>query len=128
MDISIFLAKVFGIYLIIVGLATIFHPKALLERGRKMVEDDTLLQFAAIVTLIIGILLIVAHNIWVWNWPVIITILAWLTFLKGLIYLWYPELITKYVVKRYNEKIVLISGVIGLVIGIFLLLKGLGFF
>lgn len=47
------------------------------------------------ITLILGILMVVGHNIWQWNWRLIITIFAWLVLLKGASIILYPKFIDK---------------------------------
>ena len=67
MEISIFLARVFGLYLLIVGLAMLFNRKVILIAVNNMLQQPGLLFFSAIVTLILGILLLEWHNIWIAN-------------------------------------------------------------
>lgn len=50
---------------------------------------------AGFFTLILGVLLVVSHNRWVWNWRVIITVIAWLTLIKGASIILYPIFIDK---------------------------------
>ena len=46
-------------------------------------------------TLIIGLLMVVSHNIWQWDWRVVITLLAWLTLFKGLSIIIFPQFLDK---------------------------------
>jgi phosphoglycerol transferase MdoB-like AlkP superfamily enzyme len=64
-----------------------------IENVNNLVHDASLMLSLGFITLILGILMVVAHNIWQWNWRVIVTILAWLTLIKGLSILYVPQYI-----------------------------------
>lgn len=93
MELSIFLAKVFSIYLVIISLAMFARPNNFKDLAMDLVREPGALFISMFIALILGILLIVSHNVWVMGWPVLITILGWIVFAKGLIRLFFPELI-----------------------------------
>ena len=91
MEISIYLAKVFGLYFLVVGIAGFLNA----EKFRSLIIDfskrsDSLF-LSGFIGLVLGILLITSHNIWSSDWRVLITILGWMTFLKGAFLLVFPE-------------------------------------
>ena len=47
------------------------------------------------VTLILGLGTVILHNIWVFDWTVIITILGWCTLIKGILKMGFPEHVHK---------------------------------
>ncbi len=49
------------------------------------------MSFLGVVTLVIGLAMVLVHNVWVLDWRVAITILGWLTLLKGFDLLFFPE-------------------------------------
>jgi hypothetical protein len=63
---------------------------------RKLLEDFTQNLSASYLggaaALVIGYLIVVYHNVWEMNWPVIITIAGWLALIKGLLILISPSL------------------------------------
>jgi hypothetical protein len=95
MDISIFLAKVMGLYLIITGLFVILRCKDIDSIIKSLTHQKGVFFLLALITLIIGLLLVVSHNIWVADWRVIITILAWLTFAAGILRLFLQDALTR---------------------------------
>lgn len=121
MDISIFLAKTLGIYLVIISLSMFINA----ERYKSIIYDLTnnpsFLFLTGVIALIIGILLIVCHNIWQANWRIIITLIAWLSFIKGMVRVLFPQLayasITKFM---KNEIAYYTTAFICLLLGIFL--------
>lgn len=85
MSTSIFLAKVIGWYLVIVSLFLLCRQKQLQALIKEITTKPALLFVIALMTLILGILMVVSHNIWVMAWPVIITILSWIVLISAII-------------------------------------------
>jgi len=123
-DVSIFLAKVFGIYLMLISVAMFLKPQRFKDLATKMLNDEAVLSLAMIITLILGSLIIVSHNIWVMDWRVFITLLGWLILAKSAIILFSPKLMAK-LVKIYEIKSAyLISGAISFLLGLLFICKG----
>jgi len=95
MDISKFLAKVIGIYLIIISVGMFVDTQQFIEQLRHLYHDDTLLFISGFFTLILGILMVVSHNVWTWSWRLLVTIIAWLSLCKGIILIFHPQYINK---------------------------------
>ena len=95
MDVSKFLGKVIGIYTVLVSSAMLINMPQFISHVTGLINNESLMFLAGYITLILGILMIVSHNVWQWNWRVIITIFAWLIVLKGLCIIVYPQLIDK---------------------------------
>ena len=62
--------------------------------------------------------MILAHNIWVKNWQIIITILGWLSLIKGLSLLFMPELVKKYTKNIEKSQFLPYALVLGIIIGL----------
>ncbi|NQU77545.1 hypothetical protein HQ544_02500 [Candidatus Falkowbacteria bacterium] len=123
MDVSIFLAKVLGLYLVIVSIAILANRKILPKVAKMYMHHEPILFTEGAFALIIGLLMVVSHNIWTSDWRVIITILAWLTLLKGVGRLLAPESLAKWAAKNY--KYFTPAGfIIGIVLGVYLLKIG----
>jgi len=93
MEISIFLAKALGLYLTIVGVGLLLNGKKLRPMLIEVLQDPGMVLFSGFLALIVGILIVVSHNLWVMDWPVIITILGWLSILKGVTRFMWPEMV-----------------------------------
>jgi|GEM_PF-1128628 len=79
-----FLATVIGWYLVIVSLFVLLkheHAKAVVA---DVLAQPGLFFIVALITLIIGLMLVASHNVWVMGWPILVTIVAWLVLLSGL--------------------------------------------
>lgn len=124
MNLTNYLAEIWGISLVIIPLALLINSKYL-RRLFAEVENDATMLFWGIVTLIIGISMILAYNVWEQKWQVIITIIGWLALLKGLAILFLPEYIKKWAKKIENAPFLPIALVIAVFIG--LVITYLGF-
>ena len=75
-----------------IGLFTVLLIVALLVRGSAMVEaavaDGPVMLVYAIISLAVGLAMILGHNVWSGGaLPVVVTLVGWLIFAKGLMLL-----------------------------------------
>lgn len=77
--------------LLIVSFLPIFNYNNLLHVVKDMLANRANLFATGIITLILEIILVVAHNVWTLAWRIVITLLAWLTLIKGIMRLYFPE-------------------------------------
>lgn len=125
MDTSKFLAKVIGFYCLIVGTAMLSNMHQFTGHVVKLLHDTQLMFVSGFFALIIGLLLVVSHNIWQWSWRLIITIIAWLILFKGVSIVYFPEyldVITKHFV--HNMQIAYTAASIDVILGLVLIYKG----
>lgn len=91
MDISVFLAKALGLYLLIVGSGMLINKK-IRSIFLEILNNHTLLYVSDFLGLIIGILIVASHNIWVTDWRLIITLIGWVALIKGTLRVVFPHL------------------------------------
>lgn len=89
-DLQIF--QLLGLLYFVIGLGMFFNPKFYKKRLNEYAKSDTSLFISGILALVIGYLLITFHNTWDWNKGIIITIVGWIAFLKGVIILAIPKM------------------------------------
>lgn len=119
MDLSNYLAQIWGISITVSVLALLIRGGHL-RRVFKSVENEECLFCWGITSFVIGIAMVLTHNVWVQSWQVVITVLGWIALLKGLSILFLPQA-TKNLAKKMENKewlpVVLVIGVfVGLVI------------
>ncbi|RUR18515.1 hypothetical protein ELY21_07375 [Legionella sp. km535] len=119
---TLFLATVIGWYLVIVGLYSLFQYEQLKSVAAEIMGQRGLFFVLAIMTLILGLLLVTSHNIWVMSWPVVITIFSWLVLISGLIRMFCPDTANKMRQSFLNNPVKMkIAAVVSLLVGLFLL-------
>lgn len=95
MTISIFLAKIIGTYMLITSIAMLINLKFYKKALDEAVKSPMIILISAILTLILGILIVISHNVWIQGWPVIITIIGWLILIKGILLFFFPSGLSK---------------------------------
>lgn len=121
MESSTFLGKVIGLYLIIASVAMLVNVPQFIGNVNGLLHDVPLMFVTGFLTVILGILMVVSHNHWQWHWRVIITVIAWLTMIKGATILLYPQIIDQLTALFVqNMNVAYVSAVISLVLGLIL--------
>ncbi len=127
MDTSIFLAKAFSIYFLIMGITIIFRRKKLMEAVDALFANAGNIFFMAIIVLILGIILVLFHPAFTPDWRSVITVLCWLTLLKGIVYILVPEFIMLTKQKMFaSAAYFYIGGIICLALALYLGYYGFG--
>ncbi|MCX6723942.1 MAG: hypothetical protein NT155_02060 [Candidatus Staskawiczbacteria bacterium] len=98
MALSNYLAELWGISIAVISLVFLIKEKHLKRLFALMENEDNLL-LCGLASLVIGFSMVLSHNIWVKNWQVIVTIIGWISLLKGLSILFIPELVKKWTKK-----------------------------
>ncbi len=85
---TIYLSRLFGLSCILIALSMMFHKQAVVEMVAGLLRDPSMMFLAGVLALVAGLAMVLAHNIWSGGaLPVVVTILGWLTLLKGLMFL-----------------------------------------
>jgi hypothetical protein len=122
---SIILAKVFGLYFLALGLAFIINPDRFKKIYQQVVEDENFLLIGSMLALLIGAFVVSVHNIWVSEWPVILTLLGWWSLIKGFALLVYPNSIQLFSFIRNRSTLFYRAiGLLYLALSLFLIYKG----
>lgn len=90
MDTSIFFARFLGLYILILGLAMLYHRDRMEGIVRESMSPAWML-FTGALAVIFGLVIVLLHNVWVAHWPVLITLVGWLCLLKGFFRLFLPD-------------------------------------
>jgi len=122
---SVFLAKLIGAYMAIVAAGFLINRKIYYLFIENFSKSPALTYMGASFSLIIGLLIVLVHNMWIWRWPVIITIFGWLALIKGIILVIFPGLAVKLTqVYHKREGLLAVNLIIFLLFGILLVIRG----
>jgi len=129
MELSFFLAQLFGLSLAIFAGATLHQPALIRsiipEIGKNMLVT-LLASFAGIMG---GLAVILTHNVWVASWPVLITIFGWAALIKGVAYLFAPAALAEFGAKVYSsDNVTRAILFVTMAVGIYLAGAGFGWF
>lgn len=126
MDLSIFFAKLFGLYFLIAGVIVMYRQRSLMPAVTEIVGSRPLILTVALGQLLAGLALIIAHPIFTADWRGIITLIgAWIVF-EALIYLMLPYGKVSKVLRKFNNGTWYTSGgFLAVMLGAYL--TGIGF-
>jgi hypothetical protein len=123
---TIFLAKLIGLYCIIVAVAMMARKSYALATVQALIRNPPLLLLAEVLVLAAGLAMIIGHNIWSGGaLPVVVTLLGWLMAIRGAVLLALPpDTTTKlFEALRYEERFYFfMAGT--LVLGLYLTVAG----
>jgi hypothetical protein len=80
---SIYLAKLIGPVALVVAVALFLNQAGFKAMAQDFLRSPSLLFLSGFLTLVAGLAIVLSHNVWVANWPVLITILGWLATIGG---------------------------------------------
>ncbi|MBI4657265.1 MAG: hypothetical protein HY735_00190 [Verrucomicrobia bacterium] len=91
MPLDTLIARWVAILWLICGVSHLLHPATWAKLLLPLRDRDTGGFILAGMSLPVGLIIILGHNIWVWGLPVIVTVAGWMTTLKSVIYLLFPR-------------------------------------
>ena len=91
METSIFIARLFAIVYLFIGLGMLLNHKYYKKAMDEIMKDKTMFYFGGMLATIAGFLIVYYHNLWVKDWRVIITLFGWAALIKGFFLFVYPQ-------------------------------------
>lgn len=91
MDTSIFLAQLMGPVLFIAAIALMLRPSIVKDFLRAGQDNRAGIFFMGIVGIVLGLAIVLSHNVWDGTWRTTITIIGWIAIIKGTGRLLAPE-------------------------------------
>ena len=120
MELSIFLAKVFGVFFLFVALALIVNKDDYKGLFASLVQDAGHIFLWGVLGVFLGLIFVMVHNVWDGGWRTIITLLAWGTLLKGVLSMLFPGLVYNMLKKANVENMYLLEFSLSVILGIVL--------
>ena len=75
MQTSVFLARLIGPVMALVGISLLTNETAFRKMAMEFVRSPALIFFSGMILMPAGLAVVLSHNVWVLNWPLIITLL-----------------------------------------------------
>ena len=122
---SILIAKLMGPVVLVAAIAMLANTKELQELARGFLEDRALIYITGVLAMLGGLAIVNYHNVWVVNWPVIITIFGWGMVIDGALRMAQPSVVRS--IGRpmlQNAMVIRVSGAVWALIGALLTYQG----
>lgn len=124
MELTLFLAKVVGVFYLVVGLGLLLNQKTY-RHVVEQIHADTASRFiAGLVGLVVGLLVVLQHNVWELSAAGLVTIIGWIATLKSAFVIVFPQSFEAASKRLAASKQFWIAPLIALLIGVYLIYTG----
>lgn len=110
------IASIFGPVLVISGIWTLLYQENVKKVAESLRKTPVQLYTAGILNLIVGLTLINSFNVWSFNLDILVTILGWIIFIRGLVIYFLPNAVLK--MSKVQESAYVLFGLISIVWGL----------
>jgi putative exporter of polyketide antibiotics len=124
---TLFLSRLIGLYCILIALSMMTHRQATVETVTALLQNPSMMLILGVVTLVTGLAMVLAHNIWSGGaLPVIVTLVGWITLIKSLFFLFLPpEMEARFFLGQLHyQQLFYLYGAFSLVLGVYLTYSG----
>jgi len=119
MQTSLFIAKLLGPVYAVVGVALFFKGQMFREILKNFIDSPALVYLAGFMGLLAGLTLVLAHNVWVLDWRLVITLIGWIAIVRALITIFHPHyVVTAGFTILERPKLLFVAASINLAIGL----------
>ena len=91
MGTSVLLAKLIGLPILVVGLGFLFDKEHFKKVMKEVVTSPGLYYMSGMMALIVGLVIVLYHNVWEGTWEIAITVIGWFALVKGVVRLLLPR-------------------------------------
>jgi len=117
------LADVFGGMLVLVGMCALNKPY-LMAGLDELARSRARTWLTGLLTFVLGVASVAFYHSWSSDWRVVITILGWLTVLKGAFITLFPTISIAFYRRVLTKALLTVVGVIAVLLGLALLYLG----
>jgi hypothetical protein len=125
MEISMYLARLFGVYFLVIAFLMMMRKKECKESFKSFFENHGAILLSGALSLFGGLAILVSHRVLTLDIRGIITVLAIFMVLKGILRIGYPEIVSRWARAMLERRWALIV-VILLILGIYMTMQGFG--
>lgn len=92
---AVTLAGIFGPVLLILGIWGILYQKDAKDLASWVRKNPNVLYVGAVINLVFGLTILNMYSTWTWSEPLLVTLLGWLLFVRGLFIFFIPKLVLR---------------------------------
>jgi hypothetical protein len=119
MDYTIIAVKILGIYLVVSGLFLIFRGKTVPHLLKDFFDHPATVYLTGIILIFLSSMYLIQYNIWDGTWRALVTLLAWMVMLKGLIYIFVPRVLSEKNIGKFRGMFG-VYGLVAIMMGLYL--------
>jgi len=73
------------------GVSLLVNEHAFRKMAQEFLRSPALIFFSGMIMMPVGLAVVLSHNVWVLNWPLIITLLGWIAVISGALRIFAPD-------------------------------------
>lgn len=125
METSIWIAKLLGPVLLVAAISMMASPRYINEMASEFLKSRALIFFSGVLAMIGGLAIVNTHNVWMADWPVVITVFGWAMVIGGSFRMAWPNALQTIGGKMLgNPTLTRVFGVLWAVVAVYLTYKG----
>jgi len=91
MELSLFLAKLFGLYLLVTAAVWALRGEVIAPAVEELFASRGMLFLSGVIALAVGLAIAIGHPVWEANWRGVITLFGYVSIAKGIARIGFPE-------------------------------------
>ncbi|XKT75168.1 MAG: hypothetical protein ACJKSS_00020 [Patescibacteria group bacterium UBA2103] len=125
MELTLFLAKVLGIYALVGGLSGLFYPARMQKALAEVTKSYIFPYFDGAIALILGLVVVLNHNLWNTAVEIIISLFGWAAIVEGVAMMLLPHNTIVKIANAFGSKQAAMGwSVLAIIIGAYLAYVG----
>lgn len=123
---TLFLTQFWGWFMVILGVLFLLKKPSTFTAIFRLEADKTFVATSGYISLILGLITVLLHNVWIWTWPaILITLFGWVALVKGVLRIGFPQATHQLAVSlEHKPGFIRVLLVVVIVLGIWLLWAG----
>jgi len=105
MDTTVFLAQFWGWVMVITAVVYLMRGRSFLNEFFKMRKDKGFVFLLGWMLFFLGLVTVILHNVWVFDWRIIITLSGWAAIIQGIARVGFPKITQKVITAVLKNKI-----------------------
>ncbi len=125
MDTTLFLAQIMGVYFFVSGVGILMNPERIKNAMGDIKQSYIIPYFDGVIALIVGLLIVLSHNIWDGLLTSLVSLVGWISVLEGVLMLTFPQkTISAMIQKLMGANLGRFMGVVLVVVGLYFIYNG----
>ena len=125
MDLTLFLAQIMGVYLLVTGVGVLLNPERMRRAMKEAMRSYLLPYFDGAIALIVGLLIVLSHNLWDSLLETLVSLVGWIAVVEGILMMLLPQKTISRMMEAFmGAQMARLMGVASVVLGLYFVYQG----
>ncbi len=116
MSLTIFFLQFLGLLFLVIGCSIVLHSKQYARLVKDLEEFSLAYYLSALLPLMLGLAMVLVHNVWGTTEEILVSVVGWLTLTKGLLRLLVPQA-QRVIVRAFSSQYLSIAALLVMALG-----------